>query len=210
MKNLAQPAIWHDHHIYTHTEAKLESIKRDHVNMAVWQRLPDSAMSPIIDWLATTGFALECKAPAEYLSQAVHENISAKSLSPSTQRLIEDIQKLALIFKSYTLARSIRLVIESIHNVPCPKFHQDNLSLRLICTYKGPGTQWLENSNVNTHAHCCGGSIVRDESRIHQLKPFEVALMKGKRWPKNMIGIYHRSPPLAKNEPRLVVKMDVA
>ncbi len=127
----------------------------------------------------------------------------------SCTRLIADILKLASIFSQYAATETIRLIVESVHDVPCPKFHQDNVPLRLICTYVGAGTEWLENSNVNTHADCCGGSLVRDKSRIQQLKPFEVALMKGKLWPKNDMGIYHRSPKPQADQTRLVVKMDI-
>ena len=51
---------------------------------------------------------------------------------------------------------------------------------------------------------------LRDSSRIRQLKPFEVTLMKGKLWPCNAIGIYHRSPKPEAGKPRLAVKINEA
>jgi len=208
---MAQANIWQDNYSFVNIAEDLESIRKSHINLAIWQRPVDPTMLPIIQWLAKEPFELEYKVDVEDVSRSLHKHITAPlEFEQSRYRLIADIQRLAVIFADYAVTRSIRLIVESVHDVPCPKFHQDNVPLRLICTYAGAGTEWLENSNVNTHADCCGGSLVRDKSRIGQLKPFEVALMKGKLWPKNDIGIYHRSPKPEADKPRLVVKMDVA
>ncbi|MCE2926021.1 MAG: DUF1826 domain-containing protein [Rickettsiales bacterium] len=211
MSALAKATLWQDNCYFVSQPEKLDIIRERHINLAVWQRPVDPTMLPIIHWLAKEPFELEYKTDVEDVSQSLHKHITAPlEFEQSRYRLIADIKRLAVMFADYAVTRYVRLIVESVHDVPCPKFHQDNVPLRLICTYAGAGTEWLENSNVNTHADCCGGSMVRDTSRIQQLKPFEVALMKGKLWPKNDIGIYHRSPKPDANQPRLVVKMDVA
>lgn len=167
-------------------------------------------MLPFIRSLTHLPFEQVYEGGAEDVLQALHKQITVLAeFEQARLRFIADVQQLARLFAKHAITQSIRLHIESIHDVPCPKFHQDNMFLRLICTYAGAGTEWLENSNVNTHASCCGGSIFHDASRIRQLRPFEVALMKGKLWPGNEMAIYHRSPKPEKNQPRLVVKMDV-
>ncbi|MFO0457557.1 MAG: DUF1826 domain-containing protein [Alphaproteobacteria bacterium] len=211
MSALAKPAIWQNNYSLVDAPEKLSAIREPHVNLAIWKRSADTTMLPIIHWLAKEPFELEYKTDVEAVSRGLHKHITAPpEFEQSRYRLIADIQRLAIMFADYAVTRSIRLIVESVHDVPCPKFHQDNVPLRLICTYAGAGTEWLENSNVNSHADCCGGSVVRDKSRIQQLKPFEVALLKGKLWPKNDMGIYHRSPKPEADHPRLVVKMDVA
>jgi hypothetical protein len=211
MSALAQPAIWQNNYSLVDAPEKLSAIREPHINLAIWKRSVDPTMLPIIHWLAKEPFELEYKTDVEDVSRSLHKHITAPlEFEQSRYRFIADIQRLAVMFADYAVTRSIRLIVEFVHDVPCPKFHQDNVPLRLICTYAGAGTEWLENSNVNTHADCCGGSLVRDTSRIQQLKPFEVALMKGKLWPKNDMGIYHRSPKPEASQPRLVVKMDVA
>jgi hypothetical protein len=211
MSALAQANIWHNNYSFVSQPEKLDIIRERHINLAVLQRSADPTMLPIIRWLAREPFELEYKVDVGDVSRSLHKHIAAPlEFEQSRYRLIADIQRLAVMFAEYATTHSIRLIVESVHDVPCPKFHQDNVPLRLICTYAGAGTEWLENSNVNTHADCCGGSMVRDASRIRQLKPFEVALMKGKLWPKNDMGIYHRSPKPEADQPRLVVKMDVA
>lgn len=211
MSALAKPAIWQNNYSIVDAPEKLSIIREHHINLAIWKRVSDPTMLPIIHWLAKDPFELEYKTDVEDVSRNLHKHITAPlEFEQSRYRLIADIQRLTVMFADYAVTRSIRLIVESVHDVPCPKFHQDNVPLRLICTYAGAGTEWLENSNVNTHADCCGGSVVRDKLRIQRLKPFEVALMKGKLWPKNDMGIYHRSPKPEADQPRLVVKMDVA
>jgi hypothetical protein len=208
---MAQANIWQENYSLVKSSEDLESIRQHHINLTIWQRPVDPTMLPIIHWLAKEPFELEYKTDVEDVSRSLHKHITAPlEFEQSRYRLIADIQRLVVMFSQYAATPTLRLIVESVHDVPCPKFHQDNVPLRLICTYAGAGTEWLENSNVNTHADCCGGSLVRDKSRIGQLKPFEVALMKGKLWPKNEMGIYHRSPKPEADKPRLVVKMDVA
>lgn len=196
---------------YARQAAELDSVRLEPVNLAVWQRPSNEALLPVVHWLAKEPFEMEFKVDVKDVSTVLQNDISTPpELSTSQAHLIDDIQELAFLFSQYASTNSIRLMVESLHRVPCPKFHQDNVLLRLVCTYTGIGTEWLENSNVNPHPDCCGGSLVLDETRIKNLKPFEVALMKGKRWPGNKVGIFHRSPTLTSDQPRLVVKMDIA
>lgn len=200
-----------EHVAFTTTMDGLQAIDLPHINLAIWQRSSDAAMQPIIQHLTVKSLELDYHVTVHDVAASLYGNTHVPTeLKQSFLRFTSDIQRLAIMFSKHALTRSIRLMVESVDDVPCPKFHQDNITLRLICTYAGVGTQWLENDNVHTHAICCGGSIVRDVSRIQQLQPFESALMKGKLWSKDGMGIYHRSPKPEHDQPRLIVKMDVA
>jgi hypothetical protein len=37
----------------------------------------------------------------------------------------------------------------SLSHPMCPGFHVDRVNLRLVYTYAGPGTEWLEHHSVN-------------------------------------------------------------
>lgn len=188
----------------------LEAVQRAPVNLAVWQRRSNDAVLPVAHWLAKEPFELEFELEVQNVTSTLQNHLQTPpEFNASRSHLIADIQELAMLFSKHASTNSIRLMIEALHRVPCPKFHQDNVHLRLVCTYTGIGTEWLENSNVNPHPDCCGGSIVLDETRIKHLQAFEVGLMKGKRWPGNRMGIFHRSPTISADRPRLVVKMDV-
>lgn len=94
----------------------------------------------------------------------------------------------------------------------CPVFHVDQLSLRLIVTLLGPGTEWLANKDV--HRNHLGKSSnrksVRDGAIIQQLKTFQVALLKGEMYPGNHgRGLVHRSPePDSGSDPRWLFRLD--
>jgi hypothetical protein len=210
MSMLASYGLWQENHAFVKSAEALDAIHQPHVNLAIWKRTEDPDIRLLADELAKSGIAFEATCPLDSLGDALTEALGAVATTRNGRRLIADIQRLAVIFTQHTQAVQLRVSLESVKEKMCPKFHADNVTLRLLCTYVGEGTQWLENSNVNHHADCCGGSLVRDVSRIRQLAPFEVALMKGKQWPGNTMGIYHRSPEASLHTPRLVVKMDVA
>jgi len=95
---------------------------------------------------------------------------------------------------------SVRLRIESPADDACRRFHVDRSRLRLLCTYRGPGTEWLAEDQVDRHAlatHQPNERILRfGEPR--RLEPFWVAVMKGDHLPGNAgRGLVHRSPPIA-------------
>lgn len=209
-ERLSQSAVPEHNAAYVSEALELKSIQSPYVNLAVWRRPVDAVMQPVIHWLAKEPFEIEHEIDVRDVSQTLQGHLSVPTeFDVSRTHLIKDIQELANLFSKHASTSSIRLIIEALHRVPCPKFHQDNVTLRLVCTYTGTGTEWLENSNVNSHPDCCGGSIVLDEARIKNLNAFEVGLMKGKRWPGNAMGIFHRSPTIDASQPRLVVKMDV-
>ena len=58
--------------------------------------------------------------------------------------LLADVQKLAQIFADLTGDHHLGLRLRVLEGTMCPKWHVDRLRVRLICTYVGPGTEWLE------------------------------------------------------------------
>lgn len=102
----------------------------------------------------------------------------------------------------------------------CRKIHADNVSIRLLCTYAGPGTDWLPDQDVNRkylgasklNATAANKRIIRRGSTLRRTVPGEVLLLKGNAHPGNAgRGAAHRSPPLgASSAARLVLKIDEA
>jgi hypothetical protein len=82
----------------------------------------------------------------------------------------------------------------------CRRFHVDHTRLRLLCTYRGPGTEWLAHDQVDRQAlaaHQPNDAILRHGQPRH-LEPFWVGVLKGERFPGNAgRGLVHRSPPVA-------------
>jgi hypothetical protein len=110
------------------------------------------------------------------------------------------------------------LRLEVIHRAMCPRFHVDRVGIRLLCTYRGPATEWLDDRfadrtrlGVNGHGLSDEESgLIRDPAAVHRVPPFAIVLLKGDLWPGNAEqGLIHRSPaPLDDEAPRVLVALD--
>ncbi|GAB3451483.1 hypothetical protein GCM10027396_27760 [Insolitispirillum peregrinum] len=108
-------------------------------------------------------------------------------------------------------ANAVKVRLDRITNNACRLFHPDNVSLRLVCTYRGPATQWLPKEACDRSGIGSGNNdaIVRDWSRVQSLRPFWVGVMKGERWPGHQGGgLLHRSPPLETGDWRMFLALD--
>ncbi|MBK6618082.1 MAG: DUF1826 domain-containing protein [Nitrosomonas sp.] len=93
----------------------------------------------------------------------------------------------------------------------CPRFHTDKVPCRLITTYTGKGTEWLDRQiNDPSILDVCNDEYLYPDS-IQKLGEGDIALLKGDKWPeKNSLGVIHRSPALSDNEMRLLLTLDFA
>ena len=85
------------------------------------------------------------------------------------------------------------LRIELVSEVMCPKFHIDNMHVRMIKTYVGPGTQY-----VYTHR----------KEHIQQAAAGDVVLLKGEKHPTQSGTVLHRSPHHKHHASRLILVLD--
>lgn len=100
----------------------------------------------------------------------------------------------------------------------CRKLHADNLPLRMLCTYAGPGTDWVADADARReHLERCdvgveeaNASVMRHPKALQRAGCFDVVLLKGGRWWGNSgHGAIHRSPPVeADGARRLLLKVD--
>jgi len=109
-----------------------------------------------------------------------------------------DIATLAKAFAEMMDAQYLRVRLDVITTNACRRFHVDAISARLICTYRGTGTQY--GLQVN-HA---------DPEAITTVPTGVPILLRGSLWPpKPASGLVHRSPPIeGTGETRLVLVID--
>ena len=125
--------------------------------------------------------------------------------------LIDDILRLATLFETTIKSRNIKLQLEIVTTDMCRLFHADYYRQRLLCTYLGPGTEWLDHSNVNRNALGKGrnNSIVKDETAIKRANTFDVLILKGQNFGEGELAVVHRSPPIIRhNKTRVLLKID--
>ncbi|MDQ3231009.1 MAG: DUF1826 domain-containing protein [Pseudobdellovibrionaceae bacterium] len=108
--------------------------------------------------------------------------------------------------------REFQLTLARPADQMCPIFHVDKVSLRLIVTLHGPGTEWLANQDVDRKRLGKGSNrrVVREGALIQQLKTFQVGILKGEEYPGNFgNGLVHRSPePEPGAGPRWIFRLD--
>ena len=126
--------------------------------------------------------------------------------------MAEDITRITTCFMEIINQEAVQLYLKVVDNDACTKFHTDRYDLRLLCTYIGKGTEWIEEPYVNRKMLMHGENhhIIRDFTQVQTMQPFEVGILKGEASKKNKNkGIVHRSPPIAHlSETRLLLRLD--
>lgn len=117
---------------------------------------------------------------------------------PQRAWLIDDIGMLAQRFASLMQAPYLRLRLQTVTTNACRKFHLDVITGRLVCTYRGTGTQY--GTSVNG----------KDPEQIFTTPTGTPILLRGTLWPPEpATGLLHRSPPIeGTGETRLVLVLD--
>ena len=135
-------------------------------------------------------------------------------IDPSQYNLIlQDISTLLNIFQEISNSKNLRLLLATIDNNMCRKFHMDNNDLRLLCTYSGPGTLWLKENNLNRIAlesRQGNESIIINKTNIDQAETGSVIILKGAKYSEEAShGVVHRSPTIEENGgKRLLLRID--
>ena len=185
----------------------LADVLQDGVNMSVWRRHLPPQLEDFAAVVVGLGPSLadqrvievdEHRAPvlADLLSEAADvEGYAA---------FVADVTWLVEAYTCLLGARRVGLRIRVLEGPMCPRFHVDNVPVRLLSTYSGPGSEWLES---DTHTRENLSTAVVDLHRVKRLHAGEVALLKGEKWQGNEgAGLVHRSP--AGPQRRLLLSLD--
>lgn len=126
-------------------------------------------------------------------------------------RFVDDIVILTDMFSCLFELKQVGLRLCVLNKSMCPRFHTDKVPCRLITTYTGKGTEWLDwQINDSSILDACNDGHL-NPNFIHRLDEGDIALLKGDKWPeKDSLGVIHRSPALSDNETRLLLTLDFA
>ncbi|GIZ10766.1 DUF1826 domain-containing protein [Pseudomonas sp. NCCP-436] len=191
----------------------LGEVLRDGVNLAVWQRsLP----------LHIADFASALLAQGEPLAQSMTLELPREDSEPNLTGLLEqyadlpgqnaflaDVAWLVRIFACLLDARTVGLRLRALDKAMCPRFHVDQVPLRLITSYAGAGSEWLEAAAMPRQWPGQAALDEPDERLIRRLQAGDVALAKGEKWQGNEgRGLIHRSPQPPAGQRRLLLTLD--
>lgn len=91
----------------------------------------------------------------------------------------------------------------------CPRFHVDQVPCRLLLTFSGPGTEWIESDDVDfgiLHNLAVDEVPIKDGRVVQQVDTATWSLLKGGAWDAGFEGVVHRSP--SSSEFRLLLSLD--
>ncbi|WP_306154647.1 DUF1826 domain-containing protein [Roseovarius sp. MMSF_3281] len=179
----------------------LTAIKNPACAATVWQRAPLARFQRWIDALPPEQLP---RARMILRPEAVCDaliNIARQCGTPESSEcnlLIEDASALASIFANLMNTTYLRLRFDVINTNACRKFHIDAVTARLVCTYRGTGTQYGLSE---------GG---QEPEQIMTVPTGSPIILRGTRWPETPVsGLLHRSPPIVgTGETRLLLVLD--
>lgn len=191
--------------------ADLAGIFLPDVAVAYWPRRSQPAIEAYLDAILARG-ALGSGGRWILDVEGTHAFPELPDLA-GKETLCQDMAFLGLLCADLVGCTRVGVRIEVLNRAMCPRFHVDRVGLRLLCTYRGPGTEYLESPRIVRDD--AGASVdrpaggmsenVRGE-RIVRLPRAAVVLLKGDGWPGNEgRGAVHRSPAVNECEAKRVL-----
>ena len=141
-------------------------IFQDEVNIAIWQRqLPAPVHAAAARLLAAQpSLQLANTLTPEEVVTFLQDQISDESLSPLFDNIAELVDMFCFLFD----LKRTGLRLTALDRAMCPRFHVDKVPCRLVTTFKGDATQWLEQAKVDRSKLGVGNNgLADDQSGIY-------------------------------------------
>jgi hypothetical protein len=149
------------------------------------------------------------------ITQAMSLNQSVGLLSESLpqhrcrQYFIDDVLMVTEMFVDLFGLEQVGFRLCMLNKAMCPRFHTDKVPCRLITTYSGKGTEWLDSRSVSPEMLEVYNEKPACTDFVRRLSPGDISLFKGDAWSENSDpGVVHRSPALNADETRLLLTLD--
>ncbi|MCG8417056.1 MAG: DUF1826 domain-containing protein [Proteobacteria bacterium] len=196
-----------------HDVADLIAIFEPHVNVQVLRR-------PLSDGLADDARKAVCEQRFRERAMIRPDTCGRselRSLLPGFPHLADDAYFWTDVLAELTGCEFVGVRLERLDKAMCPRFHVDKVTLRIVRTFGGPGTEYLVNADVDRRwlgaaAHGLAdeeSGLLRSPGCVRAAATGDVVLLKGEAWPDNADrGAVHRSPHASPSAPRLVMTLD--
>lgn len=166
-------------------------------SLGILRRRLDPAVAAVLDDLAPENLPdLRTEGPVGQICEELRLGLEETGFGPDwlAAWFLEDVRTLAGLYRRVSGADEIVLRVEAIGTDACRRFHADNVRLRLVTTYRGPGTQWLSPRRFPRLPE--DGRV--PAAAIRQFGRGTVAVLRGSRnATPGRPGLLHRSPPIS-------------
>jgi hypothetical protein len=177
------------------------------VQVCVWQREMNPSISAYLTGLERTGTLQAIETLSAEGRPRLARLPARPESAPGRDALIDDLSLLREIVCELLGCPAIGLRLARVARAMCPGWHIDRVGIRLVCTYQGPGTQWLDDQGVDRGDQSLDRMA---DGAFIQAAPGQVVLLKGALWQGNEgLGAVHRSPEIPVGaDARTVVTLD--
>ncbi|MGV2871389.1 DUF1826 domain-containing protein [Colwellia sp. E150_009] len=193
------------------------NIYDESVNVALWQRNLTSEVKADVTRFINTASHLERSAfiRAQHIEEDIRDELRTTILGDA---FISNTSQLIDMFCTLFDLEQVGFRIRLLDLPMCPRFHIDRVPCRLVTTFSGQGTQWLDNNNIDRSKLGSGNQGLDDsesglyptDALIENMTAGDVALLKGSAWIGNEnTAVVHRSPPYCSGEKRLLMTLDI-
>lgn len=198
--------------------ADLAQIYQPGINLCLVDRQVDNELNSFVEHL------LRLPNQISFVESIAFASFDFFSLLPQTGHLpgyrafCKDVAGLTALYCDLFELKRVGLRLHTLDHAMCPKFHVDSVTCRMVCTYGGLGTEWLEDAYADRRKLGSGSGglsdelsgLILDNNAIHKMPPYAIGLMKGRLWEGNeQQGAIHRSPHLTPDSPRrLLLTLD--
>lgn len=194
----------------------LTNIYQKNTNIVTWQRELSNELTLAVDEFLTRN---KTKAAVLAVTPETTNDVLCNAFgdSDTMMALREDIALLVDMFCCLFELKEAGLRVTILERAMCPRFHFDRIPCRLVTTYKGIATEWLNHDVIDRTKLGAGNQGKSDEQSglfgnlddINRLTQGDVALLKGENWYENEgAGLVHRSPAVSEGERRLLLTLD--
>jgi hypothetical protein len=140
--------------------------------------------------------------------------LEKKGVDTLSSQIFSELQGVLMAFASLLSVPTVKIELIKTQDRTCPLFHVDRVTLRLLCTLSGPGTEWLSDKGVNRKYLGRGENrkIIKKNALVYEAEPFQIVILKGNAYPGSSgAGIVHRSPAVPSTlEGRWLLRVDAA
>ncbi len=195
------------------TIADLALIYEPDVNLCLLPRALSADVQAFADAACARPIALTGVLPAHHADWATW--LAAYAGLPGHRAFVEDVSALAELYANLLEPDALGVRLHQRSGPMCPRLHVDRVGLRLLCTYAGAGTEWLDDPLAERDLLGPGSGgrpdetsgLIRDPAALRVIPAGAIALLKGEAFPGNSGGgVIHRSPH--DPSPRLLFSLD--
>lgn len=199
-----------------HDVCGLTEIFDEQSQICIWQRDEPVGVTEYLQAIIGSGYT----GPGFRKTVVVGEELSLDELPdlPGKAAMIRDMSGMLAIYADLLGCEHIGMRLEIVDQAMCPRFHVDRTGIRMLCTYRGPGTEYLTEAAADRGrlgAASMGlddeiSGVILDPAGMGQAPTFSVVLLKGALWQGNeCLGAIHRSPKVPQAQcPRIALVLD--